>query len=404
MQILVPNRRRTSDTLFERPTPAPAGPSTPQPRRPVAPRLPATARGVARRIRAWMVVLPVDAALLLAPLLWAPQQRKAILTLAVLALLLVTGGRRYRARLHLSVLDELPALVGRLLTAGALVATVIALRHEQEAVTTFLVNAAIMRRPGGRGPGRDEPADRLEPPPPHHRAPHVADRRGRPGRGARRHPARAIRGTGSLVVGFVDDGTDCVAEAVVPHLGHLNELDRVVGETGADVLLVADGDFSERYLLDAVRTPACLPCDLLVVPRMHHFAPQTGPGDHIGSIPVMRIRTPNLQGPAWLIKRAFDIVAAALLLVLAAPVIAGLRARRAPRGRSRCDLPTDPGRAGRSALRLPEAPVDAPGRRDRVGDHLVGRPTTAGSARSGASCGARRSTSCRSCGTSCAAT
>jgi exopolysaccharide biosynthesis polyprenyl glycosylphosphotransferase len=335
MQILVPNRRRTSaplvrtdstdtstaGTLFERPTPAPTGTAAAEPRRPVAPRS-ATARGFVRRIRAWMLVLPVDAAMLLAPLLWAPQQRKAILTLAVLALLLETGGRRYRARLHLSVLDEMPALVGRLLTAGALVATVIALRHEQEAVTTFLVNTATAV--GLVVAGRVATSLLIG-----------WSRRQR----ITAHPTLLLGGGalaaelagilhahpryGLLVAGFLDDGSDCVAEAVVPHLGHLNELDRVVGETGAEVLLVADGTISERYLIDAVRTPACLPCDLLVVPRLHHLAPQTGAGDHIGSIPVVRMRTPNLQGPAWLLKRAFDIAAAALLIVLAAPVIAG---------------------------------------------------------------------------------
>ena len=45
----------------------------------------------------------------------------------------------------------------------------------------------------------------------------------------------------------------------------------------------------------------------MVVPRMHHFAVQTGHGDHIGSIPIYRIRTPNLTGPARMVKRAFDV-------------------------------------------------------------------------------------------------
>jgi exopolysaccharide biosynthesis polyprenyl glycosylphosphotransferase len=306
---------------FERRGPAPARAGDPNPAPPRESPLQLSRGGVATRIRAWMVVPPVDAILLLTPLLWTPQQSKAIVTMAFLALLLVTGGRRYRARLHLSVLDELPALFGRLLIAAALVATVIALRHEQEAVTTFLVNTAIcvclvvMGRVVTTqliGWGRR-----------HH---YTAHRTLLIGGGAlSAELARILQCSpryGLAVAGFVDDGTECVAEAVIPHLGHLNELDRVVGQTGADVLLVADGNLSERYLIDAVRTPACMPCDLLVVPRMHHFAPQTGPGDHIGSIPVIRMRTPNLQGPAWLVKRTFDVVAAALLLTLAAPVIA----------------------------------------------------------------------------------
>jgi exopolysaccharide biosynthesis polyprenyl glycosylphosphotransferase len=87
------------------------------------------------------------------------------------------------------------------------------------------------------------------------------------------------------------------------------------------VLLIADGDFAERALLDVVRTPAASRCDLLVVPRMHHFAMQTGHGDHIGSIPVYRIRTPNLRGPARILKRAFDITAAGLVLIVVAPLL-----------------------------------------------------------------------------------
>jgi exopolysaccharide biosynthesis polyprenyl glycosylphosphotransferase len=254
-------------------------------------------------------------------LLWAPQQRKAIFTMAVLALLVVTGGRRYRARLHLSVLDDLPGLIGRLLTAAALVATVIALRHEQESVTTFLVNTATCV--GLVVLGRVATTQLIGWSRRHRITAHPTLLIG--GGPLSAELARILQRNpryGLAVVGFVDDGTECVAEAAVPQLGHLNELDRVVGETGVDALLIADGNLSERYLVDAVRTPACMPCDLLVVPRMHHFAPQTGPGDHIGSIPVIRMRTPNLQGPAWLIKRTFDVVAATLLLLAAAPIIA----------------------------------------------------------------------------------
>ena len=57
------------------------------------------------RIQAWMVVPVVDFALMVAPLAWRPPQIYATVTMAVLATLLLTGGRRYVARLHLSVLD-----------------------------------------------------------------------------------------------------------------------------------------------------------------------------------------------------------------------------------------------------------------------------------------------------------
>jgi exopolysaccharide biosynthesis polyprenyl glycosylphosphotransferase len=240
--------------------------------------------------------------------------------MAILSILLLSGGR-YRARLHLSVLDELPTLVTRIMTAAAMVAMVIALRHDQDAVSTFLVNAAISlglvligrfvttrlidwsRRRKitihstvlvGGGPLAAELAQILI-----------------------RHARYGLS-----PVGYVDDIHDGIAQEVIPRLGGLDDLERCVAQSGADVVLVTDGCFSEHRLLDAVRTPHIRNCDLLVVPRLHHFAIQTGAGDHIGSIPVLRILTPNLQGFASRVKRGFDVIVASLMLVLVSPAIA----------------------------------------------------------------------------------
>jgi exopolysaccharide biosynthesis polyprenyl glycosylphosphotransferase len=87
------------------------------------------------------------------------------------------------------------------------------------------------------------------------------------------------------------------------------------------VLLVAHGDLAEAELLDAVRTQTCAPCALLVVPRLHHFHTQTGLPDHIGSIPIMRIRTPSLRGPAQVVKRCFDVLVAGSALLMVLPVL-----------------------------------------------------------------------------------
>ena len=208
------------------------------------------------RIRAWMVVPVVDFALMVAPLAWRPPQIHAIVTMAVLATLLLTGGGRYVARLHLSVLDELPTIVTRLLTAVAAVSAVILYLHQKAEVLIFLETAcqavvlvivgrvittrliAIGRRSGiakhhtvliGGGPVAAELARIL--------AQH--------------------REYGLKLDGFVDDGDDCPAEEYLPRLGRLADLDMAVSTTGADTLLVADGSFEERALIDAVRTEAC---------------------------------------------------------------------------------------------------------------------------------------------------
>jgi hypothetical protein len=272
------------------------------------------------RIRAWMLVPLVDFVLILTPLAWRPHQIHAVVMTAVLATVLLTGGGRYRARLHLSVLDELPTIFSRLLTAAAAVASVILYMHQREAVLVFLETAcqatalvlvgrvittrltAFARRKGivqyhtvlvGGGPLAAELAKILD-----------------------QHPIY-----GHKVDGFVDDGDHFPAEEYVPRLGRLADLDIAVATTGATVLLVADGNLEERALIDAVRTEECQSADLLVVPRMHHFHTQTGLADHIGSIPIMRIRNPNLRGPARLIKRAFDIAVAVAASIALLPLL-----------------------------------------------------------------------------------
>jgi exopolysaccharide biosynthesis polyprenyl glycosylphosphotransferase len=272
------------------------------------------------RIRAWMIVPVVDFALIMTPLAWRPHQINAVVMMAVLGTVLLTGGGRYRARLHLSVLDELPTILTRMLTATAAVALLILCMHQREAVITFLETAlqatglvlvgrvattrltGFARRRGivqyhtvlvGGGPLAAELAKILD-----------------------EHPIY-----GHKVVGFVDDGDHSPAEEHLPRLGCVADLDLVVAATGASALLVADGNFEERALMGAVRAEPCQPVELLVVPRMHHFHTQTGLADHIGSIPVMRIRNPNLHGPARLIKRVFDIVFAVAALTILSPML-----------------------------------------------------------------------------------
>jgi exopolysaccharide biosynthesis polyprenyl glycosylphosphotransferase len=274
-----------------------------------------------RRIRAWMLVLPVDALLLMLPVLWTPAQWKASTATAVLAVVLLTGGGRYRARLHLSVLDDLPGLLGRVLVAAAAVALLIATRYAAESVITYLGNITIAiglvvvgravttgvikwaRRRGltrhrlvviGGGPVARELVEVL----------------------------RVDRRYGLCVEGFVDDGDLHPAGTVARQLGWLADLDDVVRRHEADVLLIADGEFSERQLLEVVRTPACLPADLLVVPRLRYFNTQAWMSDHIGSIPIMRIKTPSLRGPSRVVKRVFDVLVAGLALLLVSPVLA----------------------------------------------------------------------------------
>ncbi len=273
------------------------------------------------RVRAWMVVPAVDFVMLMAPLAWRPPQVLTILTFAVLGTVLLTAGGRYVAPLHLSVLDELPAIMTRLLAAVAAVSAVVLHLHSKPNVLIFLETAcqAVALVIVGRL---------------------ITSRLVAFGRrcGIAKHPTVLVGGGsaatelastlaehreyGLVAVGFVDDGEYSPAADVVPRLGRLADLDMALITTDADTILVADGEFDERALIDAVRTKVASTAELLVVPRLHHFHTLTGTADHIGSIPIMRIRNPNLRGPARLVKRLFDVVSSGAALLVLSPLLA----------------------------------------------------------------------------------
>lgn len=274
------------------------------------------------RVRAWMVIPTVDFVMMMAPLAWRPPQLLSSLTMAVLGTLLLTGGGRYVAPLHLSVLDELPTIVTRLLAAvGAVAGVLLYLHQDSRVVLIFLETAcqAVALVVIGRvlttrlcAMGRSSGIARH----------HTILVGGGPVAAELARILSEHREYGLIVDGFVDDGDSRPAEAFAPWLGRLTDLDMAVVTRGADTVLVADGAFDEHALIEAVRTKECLNAELLVVPRMHHFHTLTGLADHIGSIPIMRIRNPNLRGPARLIKRVFDVVSSAAALIVLSPVLA----------------------------------------------------------------------------------
>lgn len=272
------------------------------------------------RVQAWVVVPAVDFVMIMAPLAWRHPQVSAMLTMAILATILLTGGARYIAPLHLSVLDQLPAIITRLLATVAAVATVILYMYEKSQVWIFLetacqavalviVGRVVTTRLCAWGRKRGIAT---------HRTILIG---GGPVAAEIAQTLAAHREYGLRVEGFVDDDVHCPAAEFISRLGRLADLDMAVVTMGADTVIVADGSFDERELEDAVRTEVGLTAELLVVPRMHHFHTLTGMADHIGSTPIMRIRNPNLRGPARLVKRVFDIAASSAALVVLSPVL-----------------------------------------------------------------------------------
>ena len=285
------------------------------------PHVPSALAARTRPLRAWMLALPIDLVALLAPIGWNQQYWKATVAMAVVTVATFAVGGLYRARRHMSVLDELPQLYSRFLAATAAVAIAVAVRHSSiDNVDGFLrlaaVSAALLLP--ARGLSR--------------MAVLMARRRRWVEHGAvivgggpvavelarllRRYPQYGLR-----FVGFVDVPSTAHAEPESPPpAGDLEDLEELVRRTECDVVIIADVDCPESRLLRAVRAPGLAGTDLWMVPRLREFPGSVGSPDHIGAIPVVPLRRSTLSGPKWAVKRTSDVLFASVALLLLAPV------------------------------------------------------------------------------------
>ncbi|MEE3919918.1 sugar transferase [Micromonospora sp. BRA006-A] len=130
--------------------------------------------------------------------------------------------------------------------------------------------------------------------------------------------------------------------------------------------------------MESLLRPASSRCDLWAVPRLWGSRSQGGYPDHIGAIPIVKIGDTTLTGPRWRLKRASDVVFAVTALLVLSPLLLLCRRRHVPRRRPGRVLPPGAHRPVRQAVPRDQVPVDAPGRRVRVADHLVDRARRAG--------------------------
>jgi exopolysaccharide biosynthesis polyprenyl glycosylphosphotransferase len=272
-----------------------------------------------RWLRSWMLTAPVDLAAMLAPLLFSRGYWRAIVSAALLTVVFFAVGGLYRTRRHISLLDELPSLFGRLLAAAAVIAVIAAMRHDSvgygadfmrgvalaaglvivgRAVTAKITLIARRRRwveqntlVIGGGPIGVELARLL-----------------------RRYPQYGLR-----FVGHVD------AEArhgapTVPLVGTLEKLPETITMVECDVLVIADPDCSESALMELLHHPVCVARDLWMVQRLWGSRTHGSSADHVGAIPVVQVGDTTLSGPRWAIKRFSDIVFASVALLVLSPV------------------------------------------------------------------------------------
>ena len=106
----------------------------------------------------------------------------------------------------------------------------------------------------------------------------------------------------------------------LPVLGDLTDLPLVLAETRVDELIVADSDFSERELLEIVSHAHREGVPVRIAPKTTEllterveFVPGQG-------VPLFELRPPAFNGLDWVVKRAFDLGASTLVLLVGLPL------------------------------------------------------------------------------------
>jgi exopolysaccharide biosynthesis polyprenyl glycosylphosphotransferase len=109
-------------------------------------------------------------------------------------------------------------------------------------------------------------------------------------------------------------------EINLPVLGQLDDLRRIFADEDVDELIVTDSDFTDRQLLEVVELAHRSGVQVRIAPKTTDLLVQRAefvPGQ---GVPLFELRPPVLVGADWLIKRSFDLVVSALVLVLGAPL------------------------------------------------------------------------------------
>ena len=124
-------------------------------------------------------------------------------------------------------------------------------------------------------------------------------------------------------IGFIDKEPMWLPDdgGVLPVLGASWDLDRVVEEHGVQQVIVAFSTAPDDVLLRLFRRCEELGVSVAFVPRLFEKVTGRLTVDYIGGLPVLASRAPNPRGLQFAVKYAADRLAAAGLLLLAAPLM-----------------------------------------------------------------------------------
>jgi exopolysaccharide biosynthesis polyprenyl glycosylphosphotransferase len=127
-------------------------------------------------------------------------------------------------------------------------------------------------------------------------------------------------GRGGIDYDFVGAVTDASAATDLPVLGEYEDLPRLLERLHPDELIVSGVDLADDEFLDLVEEAHRHGVKVRLAPTTTELLTQRAeyvPGQ---GVPLFELRPPVFAGFDWAVKRVFDVVAGALLVILLSPV------------------------------------------------------------------------------------
>ncbi len=257
----------------------------------------------------------------------SPSRKTAAFGVVLIFLLVLAG--LYRSRLSLSVLDDLPILLGRWLAAAA-IAIFGQVLWSQALWADYIINwqflwgaitiavFLVLLRAVGYTLVRSLRSHRL-----------VAHRTliigaGRVGNQVAEillvHPEYGLH-----PVGFLDaDPWILESESGLPVLGAPEEVLELIRSGGVRNVVVAFSSMRESDMVSLIRACDRYSCELFVVPRLFELHQVDGEMDNAWGLPLVRLRRATYRSRAWRVKRLIDVLVSGAALLFLAPLLAAV--------------------------------------------------------------------------------
>lgn len=142
--------------------------------------------------------------------------------------------------------------------------------------------------------------------------------------GRRLAAAISNQAAGFQIVGVLDDAATPDDEVLpdVRILGPVSQLDERLARGEADEVLVAMGELDSEAQKRCIET--CMRYNVVwkIVPSLYEMLLDRVSVDEVGGVPLIGMKTSNVIGVNYLLKRGIDLAGGALLLLFCAPVMA----------------------------------------------------------------------------------